>query len=109
MRITLNLASRPYVDLRPLSTRLRLWMALLAILAVPFFLLLRVEQRRASVALAEQTILTRDMQKLKQWSRGGFGGEEQQRKAAIFGALMLYLDFINLFLSLLRIFGSGRS
>jgi len=50
-----------------------------------------------------------DMQKLKQWSRGGFGGEEQQRKAAIFGALMLYLDFINLFLSLLRIFGSGRS
>jgi len=48
-------------------------------------------------------------EKLKQWSRGGFGGEEQQRKAAIFGALMLYLDFINLFLSLLRIFGSGRS
>ena len=50
-----------------------------------------------------------DMQKLKTWSREGFGDEDQQRKAAIFGALMLYLDFINLFLSLLRIFGSGRS
>jgi uncharacterized protein len=49
-----------------------------------------------------------DMQKLKQWSRDGFASEDQQQKAAIFGALMLYLDFINLALSLLRIFGSGR-
>ena len=30
------------------------------------------------------------------------------RKGAIIGALKLYLDFINLFLMLLRIFGSGR-
>ena len=30
------------------------------------------------------------------------------RKGAIFGALKLYLDFINLFLILLRIFGGGR-
>jgi len=31
-----------------------------------------------------------------------------QRKGAILGALALYLDFINLFLMLLRIFGGGR-
>ena len=31
------------------------------------------------------------------------------RKAAILGALSLYLDFINLFLMLLRILGSGRN
>jgi FtsH-binding integral membrane protein len=30
------------------------------------------------------------------------------RKGAILGALSLYLDFINLFLMLLRIFGSRR-
>jgi hypothetical protein len=30
------------------------------------------------------------------------------RKGAIVGALSLYLDFINLFLMLLRIFGQGR-
>ena len=30
------------------------------------------------------------------------------RKGAIMGALALYLDFINLFLMLLRIFGSAR-
>ncbi|WP_304985971.1 Bax inhibitor-1/YccA family protein [Coxiella-like endosymbiont] len=35
---------------------------------------------------------------------GGAFTERQQRKAAINGALMLYLDFINLFLSLLRLF-----
>ena len=33
---------------------------------------------------------------------------EEERKGAIFGALALYLDFINLFLSLLRIFGRRR-
>jgi hypothetical protein len=30
------------------------------------------------------------------------------RKGAILGALKLYLDFLNLFLMLLRIFGSSR-
>ncbi|MDY7037144.1 MAG: Bax inhibitor-1 family protein, partial [Thermodesulfobacteriota bacterium] len=30
------------------------------------------------------------------------------RKGAILGALSLYLDFINLFLMMLRIFGGGR-
>jgi FtsH-binding integral membrane protein len=33
-------------------------------------------------------------------------GTVQQKKAAIFGALQLYLDFINMFLFLLRLFGS---
>ena len=83
MRITLNLASRPYVDLRPLYTRLRLWMVLLAILAVPFFLLLRVEQRRASIAQAEQTRLTRDMQKLKQEQQNNQVQMRQPQNAAV--------------------------
>jgi type IV pilus assembly protein PilN len=83
MRITLNLASRPYVDLRPLYSRLRLWMALLAILAVPFWLLLRVEQRRAAVAQAEQTMLTRDMQKLKQEQQNNQVQMRQPQNAAV--------------------------
>ena len=36
------------------------------------------------------------------------GDEEQQSKLAVRGALVLYLDFINLFLFLLRIFGRRR-
>lgn len=37
------------------------------------------------------------------------GAKQEAQKGAIIGALMLYLDFINLFLSLLRLFGSRRS
>jgi FtsH-binding integral membrane protein len=48
-----------------------------------------------------------DMQKLKQINQQGLTGEAEGR-AAIMGALALYLDFINLFLFLLRIFGSAR-
>jgi FtsH-binding integral membrane protein len=48
-----------------------------------------------------------DMQKLRRYGEGGEGGEAGE-KAAILGALALYLDFINLFLFLLRIFGARR-
>jgi FtsH-binding integral membrane protein len=48
-----------------------------------------------------------DMQKLKRMNTEGMTGEVRD-KSAIIGALALYLDFINLFLFLLRIFGSGR-
>ena len=48
-----------------------------------------------------------DMQKLKQISEQGLRGDAEGR-AAIMGALALYLDFINLFLFLLRIFGQSR-
>jgi FtsH-binding integral membrane protein len=38
----------------------------------------------------------------------GNEGTDTGRKTAIFGALRLYLDFINLFLSLLRLTGCRR-
>ena len=48
-----------------------------------------------------------DMQKIKQIGRQGLSGEAEGR-ASIMGALALYLDFINMFLFLLRIFGQQR-
>ena len=48
-----------------------------------------------------------DMQKLTQISKQRLEGEAEGR-AAIIGALSLYLDFINLFIFLLRIFGRSR-
>lgn len=48
-----------------------------------------------------------DMQKIKKMGESGIDGEAAQ-KASIIGALALYLDFINLFLFMLRIFGSAR-
>jgi uncharacterized protein len=46
-----------------------------------------------------------DAQQIKAMAMGGFAGEEMGRKGAVIGALRLYLEFINLFLLLLRIFG----
>lgn len=48
-----------------------------------------------------------DMQKLKQYYYS-YGDSEALGSIAIMGALSLYLDFINIFLSLLRVFGGSR-
>lgn len=51
-----------------------------------------------------------DVQKIKTMGEQGImeQGEEAIKKGAIMGALALYLDFINLFLMLLRFFGGSR-
>ena len=48
-----------------------------------------------------------DTQKIKAMYRDG-AGDDEETKEAILGALALYLDFINLFLDLLRVMGSRR-
>ena len=49
-----------------------------------------------------------DTQKLKEIANRGFANEEGMEKMSIMGALTLYLDFVNLFLFLLRIFGGRK-
>lgn len=49
-----------------------------------------------------------DAQKIKALYRPGSDGTDDETKGAILGALALYLDFINLFLSLLRATGKRR-
>ncbi len=49
-----------------------------------------------------------DTQKIKEMNILGNEGSEEDTKEAISGALRLYLDFINLFLMLLRIMGNPR-
>ncbi len=50
-----------------------------------------------------------DMQKIKRsLIQNSFGDSETLSKISIMGALELYLDFVNLFLNLLRIFGKKR-
>lgn len=49
-----------------------------------------------------------DSQKIKQMLQMAPDASEGSQKIALLGALSLYLDFINLFLYLLRIFGSRR-
>ena len=47
-------------------------------------------------------------QKIKMMGEISMEGGEAEQKGAIIGALMLYLDFINLFLLLLRVMGNRR-
>ncbi len=49
-----------------------------------------------------------DTQKLKALGREGGWSGDAEKKAAVAGALMLYLDFINLFLMILRVMGRRR-
>ncbi len=49
-----------------------------------------------------------DTQKLKRIGDQGFSSEESMEKMSIMGALTLYLDFINMFLFLLRILGDRK-
>ena len=49
-----------------------------------------------------------DTQKIKQMCQSAPDAGETTQKLALIGALSLYLDFINLFLYLLRIFANNR-
>src|SRR5580700_4333868 len=57
MRISVNLATRPFVELRPLFARLRIAMGLLALLAVGLYFGLNALNARAKVATAEMDTL----------------------------------------------------
>ena len=53
-------------------------------------------------------LIAYDTQKLKSIYAMGFESAEAEKKYVIMGALALYLDFINLFMLLLRLFGRRR-
>lgn len=49
-----------------------------------------------------------DMQRIRQYYLSVQGDAQMEQKTAIYGALQLYLDFINIFLYILRIMGKGN-
>ena len=53
-------------------------------------------------------LIAYDTQKIKKLNIIGNEGTDEDKKEAIIGALTLYLDFINLFLKLLRLFGKRK-
>lgn len=54
-------------------------------------------------------LIAYDAQKIKQFGYAMINQGEMAQKVALLGALMLYLDFINLFLYLLRLLGSKNN
>lgn len=65
MKVTLNLASQPYVDLRTVLKRLRMIMLVLILLAIPLFLLLKAEQKKAASATARVNAMQNNVQSLE--------------------------------------------
>jgi uncharacterized protein len=53
-------------------------------------------------------LIAYDTQKIKAMSRNIYVNSDSGKKTALLGALALYLDFINLFIMMLRIFGNRR-
>jgi type IV pilus assembly protein PilN len=91
MRITLNLASQPYIDLQPILKRLRIVMLILALLATPLWYLLRSERGKAAEATARVTALQNNVRRLQQQQQSYQALMQQPQNAAV----LTQSDFLN--------------
>jgi type IV pilus assembly protein PilN len=83
MRVSLNLASRPFVELGPLYTRLRIFIALLAVVAVPLWLLLSTENRKAALAQGRLDAVNQKIQALEAQRAASQAEMRQPQNAAV--------------------------
>lgn len=91
MRIAVNLASHPYVELRPTYNRLRTWMAILALIALALWFLYRSERTQAQEALGRVTSVENHVQQLENQQRSYQALMQQPKNAAI----LQQSDFLN--------------
>jgi type IV pilus assembly protein PilN len=82
MRVQLNLASRPFVELGPLYLRLRLLILLLAAVAVPLWLFTGAQKRKAEEAQARLTAVDQKIQALES-QRQAFQAEMLEPQNAV--------------------------
>ena len=83
MRITLNLASKPFIELRPLYAQLRWLMAILLLAAIPLWFLVRTEQRKAALANAKLQSVRDSIQRLENQQRSYQALMRQPQNAAV--------------------------
>lgn len=91
MRITVNLASHPYVELRPIYNRLRTWMAILALIGLALWFLYRSERTQAQETMARVTSVQTHVQQLENQQRSYVALMQQPKEAAI----LQQSDFLN--------------
>lgn len=65
MKISLNLASQPYVDVRSTLKRLRMLMLVLILIAIPLFLALRAERTKAENATIQVQTMRNNVRALE--------------------------------------------
>ena len=85
MRVTLNLASRPYIELRPLYQRLRVLALLLLVTGSLFWWLLRAEQQKAAVAQARVTAIQSNIARTESERQHAEASMRQPDNAAVLG------------------------
>lgn len=83
MKITLNLASQPYVDVRPVLRRLRMLMLVLILIAIPLFLLLKAEHSKAANATAHVQAMQKNVRNLERQQRSYQALMREPRNAAV--------------------------
>jgi type IV pilus assembly protein PilN len=91
MRITVNLATKPFIELRPVYQRLRLWMLILLVLAIPLTLLMRSEQKKAEAATAHVRSMQNRVQQLQRQQQSYQALMRQPQNAAV----LTQSDFLN--------------
>jgi type IV pilus assembly protein PilN len=91
MRVQLNLASRPFVELGPLYLRLRILIVLLAVIAVPLWLLLGSQKRKADEAHARLARVEQNIQAI-QTQQALFESQMREPKNA---AILSQSQFLN--------------
>src|SRR5271163_1973859 len=83
MRITLNLASKPFIELRPLYAQLRWLMAILLLAVVPLWFLLKTETRKAALINAKLLSVENNIQRLENQQRSYQAMMRQPQNAAV--------------------------
>lgn len=91
MRISLNLASQPYVDLRAILKRLRIVMGALVAVSLLLWLFLRVERGKAAAAVARATAMQNSVRRLQNQQQSYQAMMQQPKNAAV----LTQADFLN--------------
>jgi type IV pilus assembly protein PilN len=91
MKIAVNLASRPYIDLRPIYSRLRTWAVILALLGGALWYLYRNESDEALAARAQVATVQTRVHELEQQQQRYRQMMQQPKDARI----LQQSDFLN--------------
>jgi type IV pilus assembly protein PilN len=91
MKITLNLASQPYVDVRSIIKQLRILMAVFLVLALPLWLLLRGERKKAEASVVRVQTVENNVQRLEQQQQSYQALMREPKNAAV----LTQSDFLN--------------
>jgi type IV pilus assembly protein PilN len=91
VKINVNLASHPYLELGPVYNRLRTWMAILAVLGLALWFLYRGERSQAQDTMARVASVQNHVKQLEQ-QRQSYQTLMQQPKDA---AILNQSDFLN--------------